>query len=188
MWFAVSAIASGGLAGLFLLAFLMARATRTGVYAGIAASTVFTIWAVLTKGARPIVDVAPFNFPFDELTIGGFGNLVLFLVGAGVSLLTATDPPTGDLRSMREQCGTGCGRGTRVRSERQFETMPFPATQRGTDQTTAFGYERPWLSGSLPKGPFAPLTLVVQGPGVTLCRFDRRGIAETGSSRLPQGG
>lgn len=87
MWFAVSAIASGGLAGLFLLAFLMARATRTGVYAGIGASTAFTVWAVLTKGARPMVNVAPFNFPFDELTIGGLGNLVLFLVGAGVSLV-----------------------------------------------------------------------------------------------------
>ena len=59
MWFAVSAIASGGLGGLFLLAFLMTRATRTGVYAGIAASTAFTIWAVLTKSAKPIVDLSP---------------------------------------------------------------------------------------------------------------------------------
>ena len=89
MWFAVSAIASGGLAGLFLLAFLVARATSAGVYAGIAASTVFTIWAVLTKGGKPIVNLAPFNFPLDELTIGALGNIVLFVVGAAASFLTA---------------------------------------------------------------------------------------------------
>lgn len=91
MWFAVSAIASGGLAGLFLLAFLLARATRTGVYAGIAASTAFTIWAILTKSAKPFVDLQSLNFPFDELTIGAFGNIVLFLVGAAVSYLTPSN-------------------------------------------------------------------------------------------------
>jgi solute:Na+ symporter, SSS family len=89
LWFAVSAIASGGLAGLFLLAFLLARATRTGVYAGIAASTAFTVWAVLTKGAKPLIDAAPFNFPFDELTIGALGNIILFVTGALVSMLSA---------------------------------------------------------------------------------------------------
>jgi SSS family solute:Na+ symporter len=104
MWFAVSAIASGGLAGLFLLAFLLARATRAGAYTGIAASTAFTIWAVLTKGAKPLLNHAPYNFPFDELTIGAFGNIVLFVVGAAASLLTArhaveraADPDAGTL-------------------------------------------------------------------------------------------
>jgi SSS family solute:Na+ symporter len=92
MWFAVSAIASGGLAGLFLLAFLLARATRTGAYAGIVASMLFTVWAVLTKGAKPIVNLEPFNFPFDELTIGAFGNITLFVIGVAVSLLTAGRP------------------------------------------------------------------------------------------------
>jgi SSS family solute:Na+ symporter len=87
MWFAVSAIASGGLAGLFLLAFLMARSNRLGIYVGIAASTVFTVWAVLTKGAKPLVNLGGWNFPFDELTIGAFGNIVLFVVGAVASLL-----------------------------------------------------------------------------------------------------
>jgi SSS family solute:Na+ symporter len=89
MWFAVSAIASGGLAGLFLLAFLVARATRLGVYTGIAASTIFTIWAVLTKGAKPIVNLGAFNFPADELTIGAFGNIVLFVIALAVSLMTS---------------------------------------------------------------------------------------------------
>jgi SSS family solute:Na+ symporter len=89
MWFAVSAIASGGLGGLFLLAFLLPRATRAAVYAGIVASMLFTIWAVLTKGPKPMVSIAPFNFPFDELTIGALGNIILFAIGAAVSLMAA---------------------------------------------------------------------------------------------------
>ncbi len=104
MWFAVSAIASGGLAGLFLLAFLMARATRAGAYAGIAVSTAFTVWAVLTKGAKPLLNLGSLNFPFDELMIGALGNIVLFACGAVVSLLTArhaeevaSDPDAGTL-------------------------------------------------------------------------------------------
>ena len=48
MWFTVSAVASGGLAGLFLLAFLSSRASRRGVYAGIVASLIFTLWASFT--------------------------------------------------------------------------------------------------------------------------------------------
>lgn len=116
MWFAVSAIASGGLAGLFLLAFLSARATRSGAYAGIAASTAFTIWAVLTKGAKPFADLKALNFPYDELTIGAFGNIILFVTGAAVSYLTprnSSDTADSDvgtvwhwLRKRREKtCG-----------------------------------------------------------------------------------
>ena len=90
MWFAVSAIASGGLGGLFLLAFLIPRATRVGAYAGMIASTAFTMWAVLTKGQKPMVNLSPFNFPYDELTIGAFGNIILFAIGLAASLVTAT--------------------------------------------------------------------------------------------------
>ena len=52
MWFSISAIASGGLAGLFLLAYFSKRATRQGVYIGIAASVLFTAWATLTSEGR----------------------------------------------------------------------------------------------------------------------------------------
>lgn len=89
MWFAVSAIASGGLAGLFLLAFLIARAASVHAYAGIVASTVFTVWAVLTKGAKPIVNMGSLNFPFDELTIGAFGSIILFVVAMAATFVTA---------------------------------------------------------------------------------------------------
>lgn len=92
LWFAVSAIASGGLAGLFFLAFLTSRATRVGAWVGIASSSVFTVWAVLTKGASPLVNLAPINYPFDDLTIGAFGNIILFVFGLVASVLTSAAP------------------------------------------------------------------------------------------------
>jgi SSS family solute:Na+ symporter len=87
MWFAVSAIASGGLAGLFFLAFLTSRATRVSAWTGITCSAVFTVWAVLTRGAKPLVDLAGFNYPWDDLTIGAMGNIILFGAGLLASLL-----------------------------------------------------------------------------------------------------
>ncbi len=85
MWFAVSAIVSGGLAGLFLLAFLSRRANPRGAYLGIAASLLFTLWAVLTN--RRIVDLGPLNYRGDDLTIGALGHMVLWAVGYAGSLL-----------------------------------------------------------------------------------------------------
>jgi SSS family solute:Na+ symporter len=87
MWFAVSAIVSGGLAGLFLLAFLSRRAHSRGVYVGIAASLAFTAWAVLTRGPNRLLDLAPWNFPWDDLMIGAAGHIVLIAVGYLASLV-----------------------------------------------------------------------------------------------------
>ena len=84
-WFAVSAIASGGLMGLFFRAFLTKRAHRTGVYCGIAVNLAFSVWAALTKGAKPLLDLGAWNYPYDELLIGVIGNLLLFTVGWLVS-------------------------------------------------------------------------------------------------------
>lgn len=84
-WFAVSAIASGGLMGLFFLAFLTQRAHRHGVYCGIAVNLCFSAWAALTKGAKPLLDLGAWNFPYDELLIGVIGNILLFVVGWIVS-------------------------------------------------------------------------------------------------------
>jgi SSS family solute:Na+ symporter len=100
MWFAVSAIASGGLAGLFFLAFLTKRVTPMAAWTGIACSMIFTIWAVLTKGAAPLLDL-PIRYPGDDLTIGAMGNLVLFVCGWAASfvLTQARNPrpvPAGD--------------------------------------------------------------------------------------------
>jgi solute:Na+ symporter, SSS family len=104
MWFVVSAIASGGLAGLFLLAFLVPRASRTGAWSGIACSTLFTVWAVLTKGANPLVDIAPLNYRGDDLTIGVVGNIVLFAAGLLTSIIApaASSERKGTLWHWRE--------------------------------------------------------------------------------------
>jgi SSS family solute:Na+ symporter len=87
MWFSVSAILSGGLAGLFLLAFLSTRASRRGAYAGILASLAFTAWATLTLGDNRILDLGRCNFPWHDLTIGAIGHGLLLTVGYLASLL-----------------------------------------------------------------------------------------------------
>ena len=85
LWFSASAIVSGGLAGLFLLAFLGQTANRQGVYAGIAACVVFTGWATLTMGEHRVVNLGRFNFPWHDYMIGAIGNVVLFVVGYAAS-------------------------------------------------------------------------------------------------------
>lgn len=87
LWFSVSAVASGGLAGLFLLAFLSPRANRKGVYTGIGACIAFTAWATLTLGSNRIVDMGPLNFPWHDYMIGATGHVVLLAVGYSASLL-----------------------------------------------------------------------------------------------------
>ncbi|MGH9665473.1 MAG: sodium:solute symporter [Bryobacteraceae bacterium] len=86
MWFSISAIASGGLAGLFLLAFFSTRATRQGVYCGIAASVIFTAWATLTMGGKGVLDLGPLNYPWSDLMIGACAHIVLLVVGYAASL------------------------------------------------------------------------------------------------------
>jgi SSS family solute:Na+ symporter len=89
MWFAVSAIASGGLAGLFFLAFLSKRATKRSAWTGIGCCLTFTLWAVLTKGAKPLVDLGSYNYSGDDLTIGALGNIILFVSGLAASFFTS---------------------------------------------------------------------------------------------------
>ncbi len=88
MWFNVSAILSGGLAGLFTLAFLSRRANARGVWAGILACIVFTAWATLTSGQNRWLDLGAFNYPWHELTIGVVGHVVLAGIGYLASLLS----------------------------------------------------------------------------------------------------
>jgi solute:Na+ symporter, SSS family len=85
LWFTVSAIASGGLAGLFLLAFLCPRAHSRGVYAGIAASSAFTAWATLTLTDKRLVDLGRFNFPWHDYMIGATAHVILLGVGYAAS-------------------------------------------------------------------------------------------------------
>ena len=47
----------------------------------------FTAWATLTLGAKPLVNLGRFNFPWHDYMIGAVGNVVLFVVGYAASLL-----------------------------------------------------------------------------------------------------
>jgi solute:Na+ symporter, SSS family len=81
MWFMVSAIASGGLAGLFLLAFLNPRAGARSAYTGIAACIVVTGWATLTMGSKRFLDLGAWNYPWNELTVGAAGHAAMLAAG-----------------------------------------------------------------------------------------------------------
>jgi SSS family solute:Na+ symporter len=87
LWYTISAIAAGGLAGLFLLAFLSERASEMAAYTGIAASIVFTAWATLTLGGGKLWNLGRFNFPLHGYMIGVIGHLVLLVIGYVASFL-----------------------------------------------------------------------------------------------------
>jgi len=97
MWFSISAIASGGLAGLFLLAFLSPRANRRGIYIGMIVTALFTAWATATSGAKPWVNLGAWNYGWNDLTIGAVGHVVMLVSGYLGSLLFKGDPAARDL-------------------------------------------------------------------------------------------
>jgi solute:Na+ symporter, SSS family len=86
LYYTVSAIVAGGLAGLFLLAFLFRGATHGGAVAGIMASLLFTVWATVTVNQR-MPWLGPFRFPWHDYLIGAVGHVVLLLVAVPVSYL-----------------------------------------------------------------------------------------------------
>jgi SSS family solute:Na+ symporter len=96
LYFAVTASVAGGLAGLFLLAFLCARAGRGAAQAGIVSSLGVTAWGLLTNGDGKVAEFGPWNFPWHPYMVGAVGNISLFCVGLLVSLLAPgpriTDP------------------------------------------------------------------------------------------------
>jgi SSS family solute:Na+ symporter len=86
LYYTITAIAAGGLAGLFMLAFLFSRASRRGAIAGIIANLVFTTWATLTMNGK-MLNLGRFNFPWHDYMIGAVGNVVLLASGVLFSLL-----------------------------------------------------------------------------------------------------
>jgi SSS family solute:Na+ symporter len=87
LWYTLSAIVAGGLAGLFLLAFFSERASRKAAYIGIAANLVFTTWATLTLDGGKVWDLGRFNFPFHNFMIGVIGHVVLLVTGYAFSFV-----------------------------------------------------------------------------------------------------
>jgi solute:Na+ symporter, SSS family len=77
LWYTVSAIVSGGLSGLFLLAFLVPRASAISAYVGIGGCLAFTAWATMN----------PKTFGLHNYMIGVIGHLIVLGVGTGVSFV-----------------------------------------------------------------------------------------------------
>lgn len=84
--FLIASIASGGVTGLFALAFLCSRATPFGAYTGIAVGVLFTAWATLTN--KGFIDAWGYRYTLHPYLIGVFTNLLLFAVGYAASWLT----------------------------------------------------------------------------------------------------
>ena len=93
LYYLITALVAGGLAGLFLLAFLFPRATRAGAIAGIVANLVFTLWATLSLDHK-LAGMRNFTFPWHEYTVGAIGHKGLSDVEAAL-----VQPSTFMLRS-----------------------------------------------------------------------------------------
>jgi SSS family solute:Na+ symporter len=96
LYYTITAVVAGGLAGLFLLAFLMPRATREGAIAGLLVSLAFTAWATLTEGGQ-ILNLGRWNFTWHDYMIGAVGHVILLLVGVAASLVLPGTPIAPDL-------------------------------------------------------------------------------------------
>jgi len=68
--------------------------------AGIIACFLFTAWATLTLGAKPVVDLGRFNFPWHDYMIGAIGNVIMIIVGFAASLLPAAWKPARPVPSL----------------------------------------------------------------------------------------
>lgn len=95
LYYLATAVVAGGLAGLFLLAFLVRRAGRIVALVAIATNLVFTAWATLTMNGGRIWNLHSWNYPWHEFTIGAVGNTLMFVVGWIASVLMPADRVAG---------------------------------------------------------------------------------------------
>jgi solute:Na+ symporter, SSS family len=100
LYYTITAIVAGGLAGLFLLAFLFPHATRRGAIAGIVANLLFTAWATLTLKGN-LLNLGRFNFPWHEYMIGAIGHVILLITGVLFSIALPDIAPSAPQLSLR---------------------------------------------------------------------------------------
>lgn len=86
--FALYAIFSGGVAGVFLLGIFVPKANKQGLNFGIAACVLFTGYALLTSSPiglegkeKLLLDLGPYNFTHHKYMIGVYSHIVVFVVG-----------------------------------------------------------------------------------------------------------
>ena len=92
--FALYAIFSGGIAGMFLLGVFVPRANKQGLYIGIGACVLYTAGALLTSTpftlggeSRVLLDLGPLNYTQHKYMLGVYSHIVLFVVAWGASYL-----------------------------------------------------------------------------------------------------
>lgn len=92
--FALYAIFSGGIAGMFLLGLFVPRANKQGLYIGIGVCVLYTAGAVLTSTpfsfggeSRIWLDLGPLNYTQHKYMLGVYSHLVLFGVAWAASYL-----------------------------------------------------------------------------------------------------
>src|SRR6478609_7138627 len=93
LYFTVTSVIAGGLAGLFLLAFLSPRANKQGAYIGIAACLLFTAYATFTSGKDRLLDLGSYNFAWNNVLIGVISHVVLLVVVYLASFAFAKSAP-----------------------------------------------------------------------------------------------
>lgn len=93
--FTLYAIFSGGIAGLFILAFFTTRTNAKGLYVGIAACVLFTGYALLTS--KGYIDLGRYNFTHHNYMLGVYSHLVLFGVGYLASFFFKSDKDVRDM-------------------------------------------------------------------------------------------
>jgi len=94
----LTSLLGGGLLGIYLIGFLTRRGDARAVWVGIACTATFTLW---TMGLFP----ERFGVPFDRYYTAMIGNVLMFVVGYGVSLLLprrSAPPAELTLRSAKE--------------------------------------------------------------------------------------
>jgi solute:Na+ symporter, SSS family len=95
LYYLATAVVAGGLAGLFLLAFLVRRVGRAAALIAIAANLMFTAWATLTMNGGHTWNLHAWNYSWHEFTIGAVGNSLMFVVGCFASLVVPADRVDG---------------------------------------------------------------------------------------------
>jgi SSS family solute:Na+ symporter len=98
LYFRVSSILTGGVAGLFILAFLSRRANNGGIWVGIIACLIFTGWATITESKNQLVDLGRYNFLLPGIMIGVIGHFIVLIVGYVASFFFT--PPDQAMREL----------------------------------------------------------------------------------------
>jgi SSS family solute:Na+ symporter len=104
--FALYAIFSAGIVGIFMLGLFSRRANKQGLYIGIAAAVLFTAYAVLTStkvdihgtGVKEtLLDLGDWNFSHHKYMLGVYSHIIVLVVGYLASFLFKTPPAPKEL-------------------------------------------------------------------------------------------